>query len=419
MGANKRSTGSIVQQNDELDTELPLAGLVVLDASTYIAGPAAATALGDWGADVIKVEAPGIGDPHRLGWRGANYPKADANYPWQLEGRNKRSIALDLKQEQGREVMARLIARADVLVVNFPAPVRERLRLRWDDVKADNPRLIYASLTGYGEDGPDANIPGFDVNAFFARSGLLDALRYENQPPAFSLSAQGDRPSAMALLAAIMMGLYRRERTGRGGWVGTSLYANGVWANATLAAAALIGVSQPPRPPRDRPRSAFQNQYVARDGRWFTLLLSQEEKRWPSFCATIGRMDLVNDARFASGALRLTHVIDLVRELDSAFAAQDWIYWREHLAAIGAAIAPIAITADLVDDEQARHAGIIIPTDAPGIPLSLAGPVRLGFAEQRTAGAAPTLGQHTDIVLGELGYSDAEIATLRATQTVS
>lgn len=183
------------KDQDELDAELPLAGLTVLDVSTYIAGPAAATALGDWGADVIKIEAPGTGDPHRNGWKGANYPSAVANYPWQLEGRNKRSITLDLKHLRGRHIMEQLITRADVLVVNFPAPVRERLKLRWDDVKQANPRLIYASLTGYGESGPDADIPGFDVNAFFARSGLLDALRYEGQPPTFSLSAQGDRLS--------------------------------------------------------------------------------------------------------------------------------------------------------------------------------------------------------------------------------
>ena len=403
---------------DEFDSELPLAGLTVLDASTYIAGPAAATALGDWGADVIKIEAPGVGDPHRNSWKGANYPKAASNYPWQLDGRNKRSIALDLKHAEARVVLDRLIARADVLVVNFPPRVRERLKLRWDDVKQANARLIYASLTGYGDTGPDADIPGFDANAFFARAGLLDALRYEGQPPAFSLSTQGDRPTAMTLLAAIMLGLYRRERTGRGGWVGTSLYANGVWSNGTLASAALVGATHPARPPRERPRSAFQNQYVARDGRWFILLLSQEEKRWPAFCATIGRGELAADSRFASAALRLRNAAELVVELDAAFAQHDWPHWREQLAAVGAAIAPIARTEEFVVDEQARHAGIIVPTADSDVPHTLAGPVRLGFAEPRAAGPAPALGQHTDEILRELGCSDADIAALRAAAAV-
>ena len=407
-----------MRSDDAFDPEPPLAGLTVLDASTYIAGPAAATALGDWGADVIKIEAPGIGDPHRNSWKGANYPKASGNYPWQLDGRNKRSIAIDLKHDEGRKLLDRLLARADALVVNFPPSVRERLQLRWDDVRQGNPRLIYASLTGYGDSGPDADIPGFDTNAFFARAGLLDALRYEGQPPAFSLSTQGDRPTAMTLLAAIMMGLYRRERTGRGGWVGTSLYANGVWSNGTLASAALVGATHPARPPRERPRSAFQNQYVARDGRWFTLLLSQEEKRWPAFCATIGRGELSTDVRFNSGLLRLRNAAELVTELDAAFALHDWPYWREHLAAVGAAIAPIARTEEFVDDEQARHAGIIVETAVPDVPRTLAGPVRLGFAKARTAGPAPALGQHTDEILQELGCSAADIAALRAAAAV-
>ncbi len=404
---------------ESLDYEPPLTGLRVLDVSTYIAGPAAAMALGDWGADVIKVEAPGMGDPHRQGWKSANYPRAEVNYTWQLEGRNKRSIALDLKHPQGRAIMDELIKGADVMVVNFPGPVRERLKLRYEDVKQTNPRLIYASLTGYGEEGPDANIPGFDVNAYFARSGLLDALRYEGQPPAFSLAAQGDRPSAMSLLAAIMMGLYRRERTGKGGSVGTSLYANGVWANATIATAALVGASQSPRPPRDRPRSAFQNQYVSGDGRWFTLLLPQEEKRWPGFCSAIDRADLIYDERFMTGVLRLRHATELVVELDAAFARHPWSHWNDVLPKVGVALAPINRIQDVIDDEQARAAGIIIDTAVPDVPLSLANPIRLGFAEARIPGPSPALGEHTDAVLRELGFTDEVIAALRSDGVVS
>src|SRR5262249_20717973 len=152
------------------DDAPPLAGIRVIDASSFIAAPAAAMCLGDWGAEVIKVEPPGAGDPHRNSYRNANYPKSELNTPWQLDGRNKRSIALDLKQPTGRAVLDRLIAGADVMLVNFPRKVRERLRLRWTDVKPVNPRLIYASLTGYGESGPEADTPGFDATAFFARS---------------------------------------------------------------------------------------------------------------------------------------------------------------------------------------------------------------------------------------------------------
>ena len=183
------------------ETALPLAGLRVLDISSFIAAPAAAVVLGDWGADVIKVEGP-EGDPNRrIMHNSSNYPKSEVNYPWQMDSRNKRSIVLDLKQPAARAALDRLIAKSDVLICNFPPPVRDKLKLAYDDVKPVNPRLIYASLTGYGETGPDRDRPGFDATAYFARSGLLDAaaLRRRHRR-AFSLPAQGDRATAMALV---------------------------------------------------------------------------------------------------------------------------------------------------------------------------------------------------------------------------
>ena len=186
----------------------PLVGVRVLDFGSYIAGPYGGAVLGDLGADVIKIEKAGVGDHGRhLGIiYGVDLRRDGFSLLWNICNRNKRSLALDLKNEEARAVLDRLIAQADVMVVNFPRRVRSRLRLHWEDVKPTNPRLIYASLTGYGETGPEADTPGFDNNAFFARSGILDALRYEGQPPHFSLPAQGDRSTAMSLVAAIMMG---------------------------------------------------------------------------------------------------------------------------------------------------------------------------------------------------------------------
>src|SRR4051812_5822675 len=165
------------------DSALPLAGLRVLDISSFIAAPAAAVVLGDWGAEVIKVEGP-EGDPNRrIMHDSSNYPKAEVNYPWLMDSRNKRSIVVDLKNPEGRAALDRLIAVSDVLICNFPPPVRDKLRLGYDDVQHVNPRLVYASLTGCGETGPDRDRPGFDGTAYFARSGLLDAQRYEGGPP--------------------------------------------------------------------------------------------------------------------------------------------------------------------------------------------------------------------------------------------
>ena len=208
--------------------QLPLQGLRVLDLASFIAGPVATTVMGDYGAEVIKIEPPGEGDPQRKLGQAHSVPQHPVNFCWHLVNRNKRSVVIDLKHPDGRAAFDRLLATADIMVVNFPLKVRERLRMRYADVKHVNPRLIYASMTGYGESGPDAEQPGFDSTAFFARSGLLDGLTYEGGPPAFSLPAQGDQMTGMNLFAAVTMALLHLERTGEGSEVVTSLHASGL-----------------------------------------------------------------------------------------------------------------------------------------------------------------------------------------------
>jgi len=393
---------------------LPLAGIRVLDISTYIAAPAAAVVLGDYGADVIKVEQPGEGDPNRTTITIASYPKSQVNYPWLMDSRNKRSIALDLKHAAGRAALDRLIPSADVLITNFPLPVRERLRLRYEDVAGLNQRLIYASLTGFGEAGPDRDQAGFDSTAYFARSGLVDQLRYAGQPPHFSLPAQGDRATAMAFLAGIMMALYNRERTGKGTSVSTSLLANGLWSNGVYAQAALLGAFLPLRPPRDNPRSAIANLYATRDGRWLLLSLAHEEGMWPRLCEAVGRPELARDARFADMPARRANAAALTAILDAVFATHTLAEWGARLKAARLTFSPINRIEDVATDEQAVAAGAVVETANPDMPRTLAAPIRLGCAAPRSAGAAPGLGEHTDAILSEAGFSVAEIARLRA-----
>ena len=393
--------------------DLPLAGLLVLDVSSFIAAPAAAVALGDFGADVIKIEPPHEGDPHRNSYRNASYPQSDKNFPWQLDGRHKRSLGLDLKNEQARPVLERLIARADIMIVNFPPPARERLRLRWEDVEPLNPRLVYCSLTGYGETGPDRDRPGFDITAYFGRSGILDLARYEGGPPGVSLPAQGDRATAMTLVAAILLGLRQRDRTGHGCWVGTSLYANGVWANGTAAAGALLGAHLPPRPGPDKPRNALTNLYRTKDDRWLQLLVVRDDRLWPAFCKAIERPDLADDPRFTERAERRTRSLELVQELMPVFAARTYAEWEKALAGTGIPFGVIGQLDDVVIDEQAEHAGIFADTDNPEVPRTVNNPIRLGFAQPRKAGPPPTVGQHNDEVLRDAGYADAEIEALK------
>jgi formyl-CoA transferase len=400
------------------ESGLPLAGLRVLDISSFIAAPAAAVVLGDWGADVIKVEGPD-GDPNRrIMHDSSNYPKGAVNYPWHMDSRNKRSLVLDLKQPAARAALDRLIATSDVLVCNFPPPVRDKLKLTYDDVKRVNPRLIYASLTGYGETGPDRDRPGFDVTAYFARSGLLDAQRYEGGPPGVPVPAQGDRATAMTLVSAILMALIHRTKTGEGSWVGTSLLGNGLWSCGVVAQAALVGAYLPHRPPPDRPRSALGTIYRTSDDRWLQLTIVREDKMWPGVCETIGRPELESDPRFATVEDRRKRSGELAAILGEAFARRDYEHWRKTMSEHGITFGVISRPQDIPDDQQAVACGAVVDTAIPEMPRTLANPIRLGFAEQQIAKSAPALGQHSEQILAEAGLSRDEIASLRASGAI-
>ena len=394
---------------------LPLQGLRVLDLASFIAGPVATTVMGDYGAEVIKIEPPGEGDPQRMLGQAHSIPQHPVNFCWHMTNRNKRSVVLDLKNPQGRTAFDRLLATADVMVVNFPLKVRERLRMRYEDVKHINPKLIYASLTGYGEQGPDADQPGFDSTAFFARSGLLDGLTYEGGPPAFSLPAQGDQMTGMNLFAAIAVALLHRERTGEGSEVGTSLHASGLWSNAILAQGALLGAYVAPRPPRTKPRSALANQYRTSDGRWIQLTIVREDKLWPELCQAVERTDLLDDPRFETTEKRRAHATDLAAILDPVFAGRPWLEWRERLRRHDITFGLLGILKDVPDDEQAVANGAVVASSQPDMPRTISAPIRLSFApEPVKPGAGPAHGAHTAEVLAELGYSTAEIEKLRS-----
>lgn len=405
----------VFERKTSMSGHLPLKGLRVLDLASFIAGPVATTVMGDYGAEVIKIEPPGDGDPQRKLGQAHSIPQHPVNFCWHLTNRNKRAIVLDLKNPHGRAAFDRLVATADVMVVNFPLKVRERLRMRYADVAPLNPRLIYASMTGYGEQGPDADQPGFDSTAFFARSGLLDALTYEGRPPAFSLPAQGDQMAGMNLFAAIAMALLHRERTGEGSEVGTSLHASGLWSNAMLAQGALLGAYVAPRPPRTQPRSALANQYRTADHRWIQLTIVREDKLWPELCQAIERPELLDDPRFRTTDERRAHASELAAILDPVFAAHPWLHWRLRLRHHGITFGLLGVMRDVPHDEQAVANGAVVPSTLEEMPRTLSAPIRLSFApEPVTPGAGPGHGQHTDEVLGELGFSTAEIGDLRA-----
>src|SRR6201994_1735138 len=292
-----------------MNTDHIFAGLKVVDLASFLAGPGAATVLSDFGADVIKVEPPGIGDPHRFTYKIPPLPSAKVNYAWHLSNRNKRGLALDLKSPRSSEILERLVKWADVLVVNFPHPVRKKLKLTYEEIAPWNPRLIYADLSGYGDDGPDANLPGFDITAYWARSGLLALTRDAGAPPTLPPSGSGDHATAVGLYAAIVTALYRRERTGKCSHVTTSLVAEGIWSSSMYMQAALCGAKFFPLHDRKNPPNATLNVYQAADDHWFLVVVLPKD--WPAFAKAIGRPELVVDARFTDAVAQAANSAQL------------------------------------------------------------------------------------------------------------
>jgi crotonobetainyl-CoA:carnitine CoA-transferase CaiB-like acyl-CoA transferase len=391
-------------------TESLFAGLKVIDCASWIAGPAAATILSDFGADVIKIEPPGAGDP----WRAAApVPGKTVDYYWQLTSRNKRSLAIDLKHAEGLAVLNRLIAGADVFVTNFPLPVRERLKIDARDLTALNARLIYASLSAYGEAGAEAARTGFDATAYWARSGLMDMVRASSDAePARSAPGLGDHPSATGLYAAIVTALYRREKTGRGGVVQSSLLQNGLWANGCFVQTRLFGEHVAVRPPRTQAPNALANQYRCRDGRWFMMAMHNELKQWGAFVSAIGRPQLAEDARFAGKDDRKLNASALTAILDEVFAKRDLSDWREILDAAGVTFGAVQTVNEASSDAQFQQIGALVPF-ADGKGLTVSSPFHLDGETKVAPRRAPSVGQHTDAILQAAGYAPDDIDRLR------
>src|SRR5260370_18483981 len=386
-------------------------GLKVIDCASFIAGPAAATVMSDFGAEVIKIEPPGIGDPYRR--RAIPAPSSPLNPGFILDGRNKSSLALDLRAGAGKAVLRGLGSQADVFITNYPPPVRRRLGITYEELAPLNDRLISASFSGYGETGPEADKPGFDATAWWARTGLMHLVRAgEEATPARSLPGMGDHPSAMATYGAIVTALYQRERTGKGGYVGSSLLANGLWANGCSVQAALCGEKVVPQPPRERGLNALRVHYCCRDGRWLLLSIAADEWRWEKFKTCVGGQ-VLDDARFATAASREAHARELIAILDGIFATKDQAEWRTILDEAGLIFGIVADMDEIAEDAQILASGALVPfTD--GSSLTVNSPIWIKGQEKVPPRPAPTVGAHTEEVLRDAGYSNGEIRALRA-----
>jgi formyl-CoA transferase len=388
--------------------------LTVIDLASYIAGPAATTILADFGAQVIKVEPPGLGDPYRRFYATPPNPVSDRNYAWQLTNRNKRGLALDLKKPQAREVLSRLVARADVLVTNYPPNVRRTLGLTYEEIAPLNPRLIYADITGYGANGPEADKPGFDITAYWARTGLMQVTHDEGSPPTLPIPGIGDHATASTLYSAIVTGLFRRERTGKGSHVTTSLIAEGAWAAAAWIEGGLNGAHFYSQHNRVTPPNALLNPYRTADDRWF-LLVAAQEKDWPGFVRAINMPKLLTDPKFADKTTRIANAAALVAILDPLFASKPLAVWKKAFEEARVIFGVVQNAAEIIADPQMLENGIFAPA-APGTgaQYTVNSPVQVMGVDKAAARKAPALGEHSAAILSEIGFSAAEIEGLLA-----
>ncbi|WP_369721204.1 CaiB/BaiF CoA transferase family protein [Bradyrhizobium sp. LLZ17] len=394
------------------------AGLKVLDCASFIAAPAAATVLSDFGADVIKIEPPGAGDPYRNLPNLPGYPTGEHNFAWLLEARNKKSLALDLSKPEAQAVLYKLVEQADVFITNMPPPVRSKLGITYDHLAHLNERLIYASFTGYGEKGEEANKPGFDSNAYWARSGLMDLVRADTDTtPARSVAGMGDHPCAMALYSAIVTALYQRERTGKGSHVASNLMANGVWAASVLAQAKLCGAKFSERRPRERALNAVTNHYQCKDGRWIILSLLNEERQWPTLARCMDRAELINDPRFATKPDRHARSIELIKIFDETFATRDLAEWRKILDGNGLVFGVVGILDDIPNDKQMLDNEVLVPFENDTM-MTISSPIWIDGTKKVQPRKPPGVGEHSDEILRGAGYDEAAIEQLRSTGAV-
>ena len=398
-----------------------LGGIRVLDVASFIAAPAAGTVMADFGAEVIKVEPIGTGDPLRYSLRGPGYGQSPAHHEWFVDNRNKKGIAIDLKASEGRRVLYRLCETADVFITNMPQGPRGRLHIRYEDIAPLNERLIYASVSAYGEAGPEAARTGFDSTALWARSGMMDLIKPSpNSPPARSLPGMGDHPTAVSLFGGIMLALYRRLATGVGGHVSTSLMANGAWGNALSIQAVLSGGEVANRPAREDASSAVNNFYKSKDGRWFHLIMITGQERFPELAAALGRPAIVEDSRFATPVARDQNTKDLIVELDAAFADLTAAEVRSALNGAGFTFGETQPIAEVVHDEQYRASGAFrrIYDPSGGSDYVVDTPIFVEGEEKAEPHMAPALGQHTDEILRQAGFSEGEIEELRGQNAI-
>jgi crotonobetainyl-CoA:carnitine CoA-transferase CaiB-like acyl-CoA transferase len=396
-----------------------LDGVKVVEVAAWLFAPSCGTILADWGADVIKVESPANGgDPYR-----GFFHNGPVNPTIELANRGKRSVALNLSTDSGHDALIKLVADADVFVTSMLPSVQRRLRITVDDIRAANPAIICARATGYGPRGPNAETPGYDAAVVWARGGFAEWLTPDDAddtiPPPGGI---GDCVGGLTLAGAVSAALFKRERTGEPSVVDVSLLGSALWMNATI----LMSYGNPgPEGPvfgrRDRhvPRNPLSNNYRTKDGRWIALVVIQPDPHWRSFCEHIGRLDLLDDPRFADFRGRMEHAEELVKILDAEFSMRTLAEWRQRLDGFTGVWDVNQSPSELVEDPQVLANGYLSDGREPGPALrAVASPAQFDEKPLGPVPRAPHHGAHTDETLLGLGYSWDEIIEMKAAGAV-
>jgi crotonobetainyl-CoA:carnitine CoA-transferase CaiB-like acyl-CoA transferase len=401
---------------------MPLDGIRVIDWTIWQQGPVCSAMLGDLGADVIKIEERVGGDPGRGMAKMSGIDMSDKpNFYFEANNRNKRGITLDLKKPEGREIVYKLVETADVFVQNFRKGVADRLGLGYAELKRINPRLIYATATGYGPEGPESGDPSFDQLGL-ARSGIMLAAGEPDMPPLAIAGGIADQMGAIMLAYGVLAALLARERFGMGQAIDGSHLGSMMALQGLSVSARLMWGFAIPRMPRKYQANPLWNHYECQDGRWICLGMLQPDRYWADFARVIGRPELATDERFVDLRVRAANAGAAIEILDAVFAGKPLAEWLRILRAGGDFIfCQVNAVDDLPDDPQVRANDYVVDFDHPRFgPTQVIGlPVQLSETPGSIRLPAPEFGEHTEQILTEmLGYSWEEVAALKDREVI-